>query len=280
MANVTHADLTGANLHEPKGAATANSGEVYVADGAGSGAWTAQQIPAFMNKHIAGLTFINGTDATNDIQILSGTCRDSTNTEDMTLSAAITKRLDASWAVGDGNGGLDTGSIANTTYHIWLIKRTDTGVVDALFSASATAPTMPSNYDKKRRIGSIQRISNSLQGILVHEIEGGGIQVQLTSPTDTNMANSTVASNKVITGLPTGVAFEAIFQQSAITSFSAVSTPGITPNANKPTGDTAVTISGIQTVVTDTSAQVAFISTGNSGVANFYLRGWKDFRRD
>lgn len=37
-----HKDLTGANLHEPKGAASASAGQVYVADGSGSGAWTAQ----------------------------------------------------------------------------------------------------------------------------------------------------------------------------------------------------------------------------------------------
>lgn len=35
-----HKDLTGAELHEPKGADTATSGTVYVANGAGSGAWT------------------------------------------------------------------------------------------------------------------------------------------------------------------------------------------------------------------------------------------------
>lgn len=40
MANVSHASLTGANLHEPKGVATASSGQIYVANGAGSGAWT------------------------------------------------------------------------------------------------------------------------------------------------------------------------------------------------------------------------------------------------
>lgn len=34
-----HADLTGADLHEPKGVATANANEVYVANGTGSGAW-------------------------------------------------------------------------------------------------------------------------------------------------------------------------------------------------------------------------------------------------
>lgn len=34
-----HANLTGADLHEPKGAASASANTVYVADGAGSGTW-------------------------------------------------------------------------------------------------------------------------------------------------------------------------------------------------------------------------------------------------
>lgn len=41
MTDSVHKDLTGADLHEPKGADTALAGQVYVSDGAGSGAWTA-----------------------------------------------------------------------------------------------------------------------------------------------------------------------------------------------------------------------------------------------
>jgi hypothetical protein len=37
-----HSSLTDPNIHEPKGASTAADGEVYVADGVGSGAWTAR----------------------------------------------------------------------------------------------------------------------------------------------------------------------------------------------------------------------------------------------
>lgn len=35
-----HRDLTGAELHEPKGVESALSGTVYVANGSGSGSWT------------------------------------------------------------------------------------------------------------------------------------------------------------------------------------------------------------------------------------------------
>lgn len=40
MSTFAHASLTGADLHEPKGAASAASGTVYVANGSGSGSWT------------------------------------------------------------------------------------------------------------------------------------------------------------------------------------------------------------------------------------------------
>ena len=36
-----HKDLTGTDLHEPKGVAAASANTVYVANGSGSGAWTA-----------------------------------------------------------------------------------------------------------------------------------------------------------------------------------------------------------------------------------------------
>lgn len=38
--DVSHKNLTGTQLHEPKGAASAASGTVYVANGTGSGTWT------------------------------------------------------------------------------------------------------------------------------------------------------------------------------------------------------------------------------------------------
>lgn len=47
MANVSHASLTGSNLHEPKGADTAVLGTVYVSNGAGSGTWNSIGTSAF-----------------------------------------------------------------------------------------------------------------------------------------------------------------------------------------------------------------------------------------
>jgi hypothetical protein len=91
--------------------------------------------PILFAGHLFGLTLANnGSDATNDIDIAVGSCVSSDGTGALALVSPLTKRIDAAWAVGTGNGGLDIGTLANGTYHIFAIKRTDTGVVDALFS--------------------------------------------------------------------------------------------------------------------------------------------------
>lgn len=99
-------------------------------------------------------------DTANDITIATGAAAADTSPYYlMQLGTAITKQIDAAWAVGNNAGGLDTGAVGNNTYYIWLIQRSDTGVTDALFSLSSTAPTMPTNYDRKRLIGRATRVS-------------------------------------------------------------------------------------------------------------------------
>jgi len=146
--------------------------DVAVTDG-GTGSSTASGalfnlgLPASIPGYLWGLTLSNNaSDATNDIDIAVGVAMDGGNVDLMSLTSLRTKRLDAAWVVGTDQGGLDTGSIADTTYHVWLIKRSDTGVVDVLFSASVTAPTMPANYTYKRRIGSIIRASSAIVGFV------------------------------------------------------------------------------------------------------------------
>lgn len=89
------------------------------------------------------------------VAIAAGAATDKTNAAVMALAASLSKTT-AAWAVGNNQGGLDTGAIANNTwYHVHLIKRVDTGVVDALFSLDPAAPTMPAPYTLNRRIGSV-----------------------------------------------------------------------------------------------------------------------------
>jgi hypothetical protein len=111
--------------------------------------------------HLSGATIINNAgSAANKIDVAAGTARDSTDTANIALAAAITaKDITAAWAVGSTAGLLDTGSVANTTYYVYLIKRPDTGVVDVIASTSSSAPTLPTNYTLYRRIGYFIRAS-------------------------------------------------------------------------------------------------------------------------
>jgi hypothetical protein len=151
-----------------------------------------------LGKSISGLTYSNNSgDATNDIDIAAGGAMDATGAYWMKLSSAITKRLDAAWAVGTNQGGLDTGSIGNSDYYIWLIARSDTGVVDALFSTSSTSPTMPTDYDYKRLIGWFKRVSNTIVAFHTYETEGGGIEHMWDVPTlDVNLAATLTTSRR------------------------------------------------------------------------------------
>lgn len=107
-----------------------------------------------------GLALTTAADAANDITVATGSAAaDTANYDLMQLTSAITKQIDAAWAVGNNAGGLDTGSVGNNTYYIWLIRRPDTGVVDVLYSLSSTAPTMPTNYTQKRLVGRLTRVS-------------------------------------------------------------------------------------------------------------------------
>lgn len=51
---IQHNALTGADLHEPRGIASASSGSVYVANGAGSGSWQKVDHPVSMGKLVTG----------------------------------------------------------------------------------------------------------------------------------------------------------------------------------------------------------------------------------
>ena len=112
-------------------------------------------LSASISNYLSGLTLSTaGSSAT--FSVAAGTAMDATNASAMVLTSALSKTTSA-WAVGNANGALDTGAIANSTwYSVWEIMRTDTGVVDVLISTSATAPTMPASYNRKRRIGWIK----------------------------------------------------------------------------------------------------------------------------
>lgn len=113
--------------------------------------WGDTQAGPQLQGYLYGLsaTTNSGTPSTN-IDVAAGAAASSATPYYLIqLLSSITKNTNTSWAVGTGNGSLDTGSIANSTYYGYLIQRSDTGVVDVLTSLSSTSPTMPTNYDRR-----------------------------------------------------------------------------------------------------------------------------------
>ncbi len=159
--------------------------------------------------HISGLQLANSAgDPTNDIDIGPGEAVSSDSSYYlMQLAGGITKRLDAAWAVGTGNGGLDTGSIANTDYHVYLIRRPDTGVVDGIFSASASLPALPSGYTQYRRVGTIKRQSNAIV-LFAQFLDTFYLQVPRQDLNQGNPGTSGVARTLTV---PSGIVVEAIY---------------------------------------------------------------------
>lgn len=101
----------------------------------------------------------NPTNPNTQIDFGTGFCYDLV-TGSKIINTAITKKLDATFVAGTGNGGLDTGTKAiNTWYHCFSIAKED-GTSDFLFSTNVSSPTMPSGYIYKRRIGSIKTAGN------------------------------------------------------------------------------------------------------------------------
>jgi len=111
------------------------------------------------DNYLTGGILSHDTDTEHDINVTACVCRDSTNVDTIRLAAEITKQFDAAWSVGDDAGGMIAGDSLPTsgTIHVWLIKRSDTGVVDVCANDHANeglVPTLPANYDYKRLIGS------------------------------------------------------------------------------------------------------------------------------
>ena len=107
-----------------------------------------------LQGYIAGLEISNGTDTDHDIDIAVGVAAADDESKYLALASSFTKQIDAAFAKGTNQGGLDTGSVAaDTFYYFWIIEQDSTGDTDILISASQTSPTMPAGWTAKRNIG-------------------------------------------------------------------------------------------------------------------------------
>ena len=139
------------------------------------------------------ITIANNTsDPNNDIDFSGGNFVFS-DFSGQAYVPAMTKRLDANWTAGTNQGGLDTGTKANSTwYYCYTIYNPTTQASDFLFSASATSPTLPSGFTKLKYIGSI--LTNSSGNIIAFKQVDNYFyfpEILDASPTPTSGAYST-----------------------------------------------------------------------------------------
>lgn len=176
-----------------------------------------QNLPGVLPRgYIDGCILSNGTDATNDINISAGVCRDSTNAVNITVAAMAGKQLDANWAPGAAAGMRNSAAgIADTTYHIYAVAKAD-GTQDIYAHTSTTVATViaalqaesgGADYLYARHIMSIVRVSSAIRGFVQRQGNKVHWKTPILDVDDDNPGTSAVSRTLSV---PTGIVVEAM----------------------------------------------------------------------
>ena len=254
---------------------------------------------ALPRGYIDGCILSNGTDATNDIDIAGGVCRDSTDSADITVPAISGKQLDANWAAGGSAGMRNSGAgIADTTYHIYAIRTATSATADIYAHTSTTVATVltalqaepgGSSYVYARRIGSIVRSSSSIRAFVQY---GDDFYLKVPILTVNAQSQNTTASSRTM-DVPTGIAVKAYLNARTggvntigYLYISPLSTTDTGASTALGTGGGASSDGGINSTGfgagqvscwTDTSGQVRTVCSGSLTIYISTL-GWRDPR--
>lgn len=110
-----------------------------------------QPIKNAANKYIDGLQ-LSWVDA-NNLSLAAGSCRNSSNVNDIELDAAV--NIDATIV---GANGIDAGALANSSFYaVYVIADSSKyrSTAGLLSLASNAAPSLPYGYDMYRRVGYV-----------------------------------------------------------------------------------------------------------------------------
>jgi hypothetical protein len=272
------------------------AGEVATSSGA---AWISAILP-YPPGHRYGLTLSNNVaDATNDIDIAAGSCRDSTNTVNMDLTA-MTKRLDANWAAGTNQGFRNSAAaITDTTYHIYAVSKAlgaapnyyaHTSATIATVIAALQAETGGADYLYARRIGSIIRVG----GVIKPFIQDDKTFTWLVPVVDVNDTNPGINPLTKTLTVPAGIRVQARISivgsgSTGATCPASIFVSDLIITATAPTvsastlyvyiNSAAVTqLGAISLVFTNTSGQVRMECEQSGATTNVVIQthGWMD----
>jgi len=260
------------------------SGQVLTSNGAGVDPTfqdaASTDLPA---NHLTGLGLSNGTDADHDIDIATGKARDSSDAYNLDLSSALTKQIDATWAVGTNAGGLFSGTVTtDTTYHVFLIRKSSDGSIDAGFDTSVAAANIPAGYAEYRRIGSV--ITDGSSNILgFTHVENDFILNSII--TEVSSTSSSVSNQLLTITTPADINTRAHLGGSVSTSGVAGRIylgHGTEDHIGVFTGHSDTAGSNFSASVgeywTNTSSQIRYSLTTGAASKIIYLFGWTDYR--
>ena len=251
--------------------------------------FTHHQVPVL--DQLTGLALSNGTDATNDIDIALGAAASDdaaiADREIVSLTAALTKQLDAVWAAGSGAGGrFPAGAPPATcdTYHVFVMKNPITNVIDAGFDTSVTGANIPAAFTKKRRIGSVVWDGATIKGVL----QDGDYFRWKTPVLDYSLSITTNAWVNASLWVPTDIRVRAFGAAATTTNAQTIglrptdATDGNPSQTAAPLGiahDNAVREAGaFADVLTNTSGVVDINPGGATGTVRLVTYGYIDRR--
>ncbi len=249
---------------------------------------------SFLPGYLFALTASNNvSDADHDIDFAVGAASsDDADPLVMRLASAMTKRADASFAAGSGNGAMVAGESmpSSGTIHWWLIMKADFSVDICCnnHASSGLNPTLPSGYVYKRRICSL--ITDSSARFVGFTQAGNYFEFKVTqlAINTTGVGTSPTAYTiNVPLGIVVDACLRAVMNKSGTGGSGivyAISEGSLTPNT--PVGNAnfawngsgAFTYAGI-VVKTNTSGQVYAVSSAASTLLQASTVGYTDYRR-
>ncbi|MBX4894919.1 hypothetical protein [Rhizobium bangladeshense] len=229
----------------------------------------------------------NATDLTNDLDIAAGVAATDDAAPGMMTWSAVTRQIDV--AYGTGNGGRFDSAVADGTWHIFACTNGTLVAIGMSQSLNPTsAPNYPAGYTKYRRLGSRVRISGAWRRVVQR-----GDRHMLLDPlpqTGNPIATTTSAALLALSGIPTGIEVDALFEAtytSATVSAGALISSPIVNDAAPGAGNAGTNVGHIQVASQYTAGSIR-IRTNTSGqvrhragaTGSFYIavHGWFDDR--